>query len=353
MFTTDAAEFTVSLSGATTPIDQIGSIRVPVFKNDKAWAMSIGFDDNVFFEVNAMPMLTGWGWQGTIYLIGNKVDPARDEGWIFDAPDFEYWHNQGWAIGGHGMNHVRPSSQQNAIDEIIQVYDLLRGYFDDFAADHRILSFAAPMTNPDYHPAFEEIWQNGPECEMILNEGHAGGLWRMDEGGVEPKFGKASVFELGCQLGRIGDWDADDRIAFIDSAGSETNHYWMILLEHGVDNHPDGYFWTLMENMHNTYGPDGLDNIWVAPAEVIYSYTLLRRTSTVQGDHSTGLHSPHRQAPRAPTPASVAVYTLDGRLAAVGNTRAPARAGLPSGTYVVEATRGPMRARSLVHLGDR
>jgi hypothetical protein len=291
--------------------------------------------------------------------MGYKVDPTRDEGWIFDVPDFEYWHNQGWAIGGHGMNHVRPSSQQNAIDEIIGSYNQLRGYFDAFAPDHKILSFAAPMTNPDYHPAFEAIWQNGPECEMILNEGHAGGLWRMDEGGYEPKYVGAAMFELGCQLGRIGDWDADETIAFIE-ARMDTAHYWMILLEHGVDHKPDHYFWTLLPHMYNTYGPPGLDNILVEPAELIYSYALLKRTSTVERNNSTASRTACGRAEGRGQPTAVAVHTLDGRLVAANATRSPysraARAmgtALRSGTYVIEAARGSVRTKTVMLLGDR
>jgi hypothetical protein len=74
---------------------------------------------------------------------------------------------------------------------------------------------------------------------------------------------------------------------------------------------------------------------------------------------TTGSKAPVRQAPNlSAVPGPVAVYSLDGRLLTVAGSPASVRqlragAGLPSGTYLLRAPTGAVRAEALVGHGDR
>lgn len=271
MFTTPASTFTVTVTNPTSTTN-LGVVQKATLKDNKHFAWSEGMDDNTYLK-NEATVLENYGWRGTFYLIGNIVDSTRNEDWIVDLPYLAQKLNIGWAIGNHTWDHECTSPN---LTTVTQGYNRVKDIVDASSLKNSYLaiSFAAPCVNPTYNPIIQSLKNTSAE-PVQFDEGQ--GLGSMS---VEP-----GAFDFSAQVNRDPEIDnttpqlAIDRLNTMNNTyNSAGTHLWYNTLTHGSKETPLN---TVAAFAYTTYGPGGNNVLWMAPAEVIYSYLLTRDKSVV------------------------------------------------------------------------
>jgi hypothetical protein len=275
----------VTLTGAKD-IANAGRVEKTTLKDDKAWAWSHGFDDNFFLKA-AMAHFTAKGWTGSLFMIAKDVQDNRREDWTIDAPDLRDFLAQGWAIGSHTWGHEcfveNPDYRQTVLDGYHRLAEVVA---TSMRPDYRIVSFAAPCFDANYHPLILQM-RDAKETAVLFNESGAG--FRMV---VDPAVSEAFVveektavaFNYDLPVGRDARIESElpNVLAEIDwmaANSSATRHLWYNTLAHG--GHEDAIK-QVVDHVYNNYGPGGTDEVWVAPSDEIYSYLLVRDKTAVR-----------------------------------------------------------------------
>jgi peptidoglycan/xylan/chitin deacetylase (PgdA/CDA1 family) len=278
--TTSGEQLTISVERALAELPGFGRVQKAVLKNDKHWAWSHSFDDNQYIETDAVAAFREKGWAATVYMICNIVDDDRDEDWIVDAIDLQQLVQEGWGIGNHTWSHNYADDAAWAEQDIIRCQDRLREVISPVEPEYKISSFAAPMFDSQYHPIILKLRDQNPAIELLFNE--SGDNWFLE---VEP-----GVFNYDAPIGR--DWrvelagtghgeDILPKLEAMIETLSEENHVWYNTFTHATDNRPEQGLFPFVDFVYDRYGPGGTDEVWVAPAEEIYSYLLIRDHSRV------------------------------------------------------------------------
>lgn len=288
-FTTNATNVEIVLTNPTST-GAIGSIAKAPLKDDKDFAWSLGMDDNTGLK-DTVTALEQYGWQGTFFLIGYIVDDTRDEDWIVDAPYLHQKLVSGWAIGNHGWESLcsTPISEQDITDG----YNRLRGVVNASPRpNYKIISFAAPCFVSDYHPVILNHRDNGTNA-VQFNESGNRATQLVDPGASEdiyadnPHNPRAYAFDFDEPVGR--DTFLERQISEPETLMAQFDwmasrhaqngeHLWHNTLVHGGHEEDVG---TVASYLHSTYGPNGTDQVWVAPSDQIYSYLLVRERTAV------------------------------------------------------------------------
>ena len=283
MFTTDTEQVKVVLNGVADP-NSVGNISKATLKDDKKWAWSIGFDDNVFLQP-AIDLLNAKGWAGTLFMISEKIDDTREEDWIIDTPDLHNLLDQGWSVGNHTWAH-ECFGQFDYQQTILDGYNRLQGIVDNSSKpDYKLISFAAPCFNGDYHQYILDMRDNG-QTAVQFNESGNDYMLRVDEGQTSDFYANgitATAFDFDLAVGRDFRIEYDlpyvlTQIDWMASHASSNHHFWYNNLSHGNREEEIGQ---VVNYIYTTYGPDGTDEAWVAPSDVIYSYLLVRDNTVV------------------------------------------------------------------------
>jgi len=287
LVTTSAVMLQVNIAGGTlTP--QTGTFTRTVLKDDLAWAWSHSFDDNRVFKERGIPAFDQYGYRATVYLIGKDIDEVRDEGWIIDRPDLVKLLNKGWGIGNHTWSHQYVADiggASAARQDILLLHTYLRQLADEAGhPDYRFIAFAAPMFDSDYHPIVQSLREE-PAHELLFNESGNRGIYRVDPGADEKDFYQ---FDPYAPLGRDGrvdefgsgsDQDQEFRadVSKMTANLNSTRHYWLNTFTHWVDDRPaDQSIFGFLAWIDQNYGVQSSHPVWVAPAEEIYSYMVVR-----------------------------------------------------------------------------
>lgn len=282
--TTNTDWVDVALTGAKD-LATVGAVEKAALKNDKAWAWSHGFDDNVHLKA-AIAHFTDKGWRGSLFMIAKDIQDNRREFWVLDAPDLHDFLAQGWAIGSHTWGHEcfveNPDYRQTVLDGYNRLAEVVAS---SPRPAYRIVSFAAPCFDVNYHPLILQMRDAG-ETAVLFNE--SGDGFRMM---VDPAVSEAFVaaektavaFNFNSPVGRDTriEWELPSVLAEMDwmaANSSDSRHLWYNTLAHG--NHEDAVK-QVVDYVYNRYGPGGTDEVWVAPSDEIYSYLLVRDKTVV------------------------------------------------------------------------
>ncbi len=242
--TTSGTDLELSIIQAE-PSDRLGTYSKAVLKDDKLWAWSHSFDDNVNFKQYGIPAFEKYGWRATVYLIGNEIDNTRNENWIVDKPDIMNLVKKGWGIGNHSWSHQNVDSLGGAgaaQNDVARLASYLRQAVDQAGRpDYRLIAFAAPNFDTNYLPVILGM-RDSHTTELMFDKSGDGGIMRVDPGINDDAF---HTFDPNQAVGRdwridsYGSGDSNDQAfrqdlsKMIASLGPD-RHYWLNTFAHGV-----------------------------------------------------------------------------------------------------------------------
>lgn len=326
-FTTHGQDIQILTQGASELTD-FGQISKSSLLDNKGFAWSHGLDDNVGLK-EQVSLLEGFGWKGTFFLIAESISDTRDEPWVVDRAYLEQKLALGWSFGNQTWDHecTPPFTQtmitraDDRLKEIVSTSD---------RSDYILTSFAAPCFAPEYHDVLLSLRDSGTTGLQYNESGNIGPLWIDTDASTEildseTQIPNAYPFDFDIAVGRSTNLSANDAGADIDTIDwiaerhAETGeHFWFNTLTHGDDDPTDDFgdeaaLRQFATHVYNTYGPNGNDQIWVAPSDQIYSYLLVREKSVIVDnqvfDASGGTVAiPTRTPPALPTPEADDVY---------------------------------------------
>ena len=251
-------------------------------KDNRAWAWSHGMDDNVNLQ-NQIDLITAKGWRATLFMIGKDVSPTRQEpGWIIDQPGLVTLINQGWNIGDHTWSHACYSDQTAAevTDGLAVVQQAVNA---STHPDHVVISFAAPCFDATYDGIFRSL-RNGPTTLLVDELGSGSpSLMNIDgadyiAGGTTATGFTSADFTIGRDTTIEADTTATQVFDWMSANAGTGQHFWFNTLTHGSHESTLG---PVLDYAYTHYGPGGTNEIWMAPEDEIYSYLLVRDSTTI------------------------------------------------------------------------
>ncbi len=286
MLTTGAARVEVQVAGVGNPYG-VGEIKKAALRNDKGFAWSHGMDDNVYLRAQ-VAVLEQYDWRGTFFLIAGTVDDARDEEWIADVPYVRRKLADGWSIGSHDWDGScrEPIDVQKMIDAAARLNQIVA---TSTVPTHRVISFAAPCFLASYHPLVL-AQRDAEETSILFNESGDVTPMIVDAAARAPVTGDsehdilAYDFDFDGNVGRgtelaFATQEALDTIDWMAARHAQTGeHFWYNTLSHGNE---EAALATFAAHVYSEYGPEGTNEVWVAPSDEIYSYLLTRDRSVI------------------------------------------------------------------------
>jgi hypothetical protein len=268
-----------------------GPFSKAALKYDKKWAWSHGLDDNRYLWPS-IHLFANRGWRATLYLIGKDIHDTRREPWIIDAPDIRELVDQGWGIGNHTWDHVcappwidDPTFMR---ETILNGYNRLQAVIDGSPAPpYRLIAFAAPCFRDEYHAYIQEIKGNGQTAVLFNESGNSYRLNVTPGAGDYSQGGKTAVaftYEMpvgrdtNLEMGATGVAAVKAEMGWLAANATPGRRFWYNTLSHG---HQEDALAQVVDYAYITYGPGGSNEVWVAPADEIYSYLLTRDHSQV------------------------------------------------------------------------
>ncbi|MFK7802844.1 MAG: polysaccharide deacetylase family protein [Anaerolineae bacterium] len=286
MVTTQADEISLILTPGTN-LANLCDVEKAHLLNDKQWAWTHGFDDNV----NLIPAIEAFrdkNWPATIFIIAKDFDKDRQEDWIVDEPFMnDTLLLDGWALGNHSWNHERfETSNPTAADYKADILDgqtrLEAGIARSLIPQFKLMVFAAPNFSSAYDAPFAEatettdlkLIETGNDFMLVVT-GDA--PFSTDETNTaQPiagrnKIGRDISIETNpaAVIGKL-DWMANN--------SNEDRRFWYNTLAHG--NHEISMM-SVLDYVWGNYGPGGTDEAWVSSSTEVYSYILNRDNATV------------------------------------------------------------------------
>lgn len=300
-FTYDPAAGTVTFTSAANvvrifldnPADlaNVGTFTKAPLKHNRKWAWSHGLDDNINLRPS-IQLFAEKGWRATLFLIGRDIHETRQEEWVIDAPDIREFVAQGWGIGNHTWDHACASPWIDdpvfMSETILNGYNRLQAVVGSSTVPHyRLAAFAAPCFRTEYHPYIQAMKGNG-ETAVLFNE--AGNDFRLVVTPGAPGYahdGKTAVpfnYEMAVgrdtniEMGSAGAAAVKEEMDWLAASATAERHFWYNTMSHGQQ---EGTLSQVADYAYYTYGPGGSNEMWVAPADEIYSYLLTRDNSQV------------------------------------------------------------------------
>ena len=280
--TTTGSALTIVADGATND-DDLGFVHRGKLKDNRSWAWSHGFDDNFNLEP-AIALFEEKDWTGSIYLIADLVDPTAVRNYAVDEIRGRELLNNGWSLGGHGSDSSCTDFNEPAvIESLTRIEDIVAG---SNRPDYHVTGFAAPCFVSQYHPIVLDLRDRGV-TDVRFNESGGDYIQIVDPGATTFFDGsrRADAFNIDARIGR------DVRIEFApfsqisadidwisEQSESDDLHLWYNSLSHG---NQEANVELLVDYIYDNYGPGGTDEVWVAPADQIYSYIITRDDTDV------------------------------------------------------------------------
>lgn len=282
------------------PEERVGDFEVAALKDDKAWAWSHSMDDNGNLRA-AIAVLRSHGWRGTLYLVSDWIAPGDTGGYLLNETELRELLDEGWALGNHTRDHQCDPARIDR-QTVLDGYEALRAIAGSSSRpDYRIISFAAPCMEWSYDPLLRDMIAAG-ETEALFNEAD-----KRDEGyqnyyrivieadaAVEEEW-RTTHFDPALPIGRNFDFESDEEgkgpamvIADLDEIAALAGpklHFWYNTASHGSG---EQKLQEVAAHVFERYGPGGTDEAWVAPAEEIYSYLLVRDGAIVRVEDQDG-----------------------------------------------------------------
>lgn len=292
--TTDLDGFKLMVGGYSETTG-IGTFEKVGLKEGKAWAYSHSFDDNYHLEAQ-IETLTGYNFPATLYLIAERVSENDLGAWEIDAGRMVELLEAGWSIGNHTWSHEANctvvETEAERVTSLIEAQNRLEGFIQSSnRPNYRIISFATPCGGEGRGASYSKIvgdFKENQQLPLLFNESNFG--FEMDV---------SSPYDFTATVSRDGRIDGSGAIAetitetFDGIAGRAANDpetpLWYNTFSHGSDLFGDNSvpFAEIMAYLDRTYGPNGSDEVWIAPADEIYSYLLVRDLTVVSISEST------------------------------------------------------------------
>ncbi|MEM9775218.1 MAG: hypothetical protein AAF902_11610, partial [Chloroflexota bacterium] len=277
----DQVKITVAVPSGETLPQGFGATTKTVLKDNKQWAWSHGFDDNTYLFAG-MELFEQKGWRGTIYLIGELLD-ERDEYWRVDLPAARRALENGWSLGSHSWGSQCDDPNQSAVK---RSFDKLEEIVASTTRnDYVVTAFAAPCFVSEYHPVVMDMRNNGITNVQFNESG--GWHFQITETNA-PAFQNGNHTALGVNfdepIGRdfgieyLGITEMKFRIDWAASNSNSSRHIWYNTGAHGSQ---EDDIAPVLDYVFDTYGPNAANTVWVAPADEIYGYILVRDFSVV------------------------------------------------------------------------
>ena len=304
MVTSEAQTLIVELAGVTD-FNQLGDISKANLKDNKLWAWSHSFDDNHFLE-EAIDIMQKHDLPATMYVVGDWIDSGYPWEGDLTALELHQLMDAGWSIGNHTLDHdnncgVRPSlaeRRQSILHTEITLKEVIQ---TSNRPNYKVISFAVPCGGADrfndYHQIVKKLRDEG-KTDLLFSEGGHEAPLHID---ASPHFD----FDLQIKRDLAIDGEEDNTAeikAIFDSASlnartKSAGVFWYNSFSHGTRTFGNNAYKlnAVAEYFVATYGKNGSDEAWMAPADEIYSYLLVRDLTTI----TTAVTSP----PIEPTPA--------------------------------------------------
>jgi hypothetical protein len=277
----------------TNPVDisQMGNFSKAVLKDNKQWAWSHGLDDNRYLDAS-IQLLTEKGWRGTLFLIGADIHETRQEPWIIDATEIKQLVAAGWSVGNHTWDHEcsppRIDNPQFMRDSILNGYNRLVTIIQTSPVpDYQVIAFAAPCFRAEYHPYIQEMVANG-QTAVRFNESGNDHTLVVDPGASDySQGGRTAVAfnysqtigrDVRLEMGNEGVTAVKAEMDWLSAQAAPGRHFWYNTLSHG---HQEMNLNQAVQHAYYLFGPGGRNELWMAPADAIYSYLLVRDHSQV------------------------------------------------------------------------
>lgn len=296
VFTTGASRVDIRVDGLVTPAEQIGEVRKAALRDDKRWAYSLTFDDGrLSVWENGKPLLDRLGYRAGVAIIGEWMLPpdvslgtcgdsiiwrGNPDGaltWDYmDASRVAALLASGWSLYNHGFFHSSPESMPGCIVENIARCTEALAYA---LGGYRTLVYTAYQN----HDSLRDLAiQNYPTLGLPIIQANGGGAIAVDS----IAWGNLPFVLQRWDVGR----PRDDRpgtsgaIYYMDEAhrkavGDPNLHFWLSLHGHNVER--NDVAGSSLDYLHFTYGPGGTDEVWVAPADVVFQYLATRDHAVV------------------------------------------------------------------------
>jgi peptidoglycan/xylan/chitin deacetylase (PgdA/CDA1 family) len=311
-FTTSENQVVVITEGLQS-LEGFGNYTFEKLKYGKSWAWSHGLDDNVNLAAQ-IAAIKAKGWRAMLYLIGESIDDTREEGWIEDVPDIHRHLADGWSIGNHGWHSECVSEDPEVLEnDVILGYNrLVEIVAGSSIPTYKITAFAAPCFRTNYTPIILDHRDQGTTAVQFNESGsnYEGLLLADDLSGsatdyINGSYGATaltydSLISRNTSIG-IDNADVMARMDWASANSGSSRHIWFNTLTHG---NQESDLSTILDYAYDTYGPDGSDELWMAPADEIYSYFLVRdnTTVTIGSLQTVETESPPPTPTPAPTP---------------------------------------------------
>ena len=294
MVTSAADQVIVELVGVSNPKD-VGEVSKARLKDNKRWAWSHAFDDNHYLD-DPIEVMLKYDLPATMYVVGDWINFGEPWEGDLSAEDLHELMARGWSIGNHTAKHdnncgdQQPSKEARRASIIRAEQSLDEVIVDSPNPDYKVLSFAVPCGGvdrfKDYHELILEMRDSG-ETDILFSEGgHENPLFtdvappfdfnrqikrdlRID-GSVDNGAEIMDVFDS-IYLSTLPDPVGTNEIIWYNSFSHNRN-----LFGDNVKKLDEVAYYFVY-----TYGKQGSDVAWMAPADVIYSYLLNRDLAQV------------------------------------------------------------------------
>ena len=298
--TTDADEVLVAIQGEGVDLENIGSVKVATLKDDKAWALSLTFDDG-FLSVRdyALPELRRYGYRAGVAVIGRWLDRDDSAGWGYCGRDeLSELVAAGWGMFNHSYSSF-DAPADISYEEAIRCQEAIRRHLPvsthisggEEGTGYASSVFTVPFANPLWVPVIDDSTEAlGLYLTQIFSDDGAR-LALVDD---PTPFTPAALAEGSYHITRddIKDWVEAGYNYFDQAHGASLadppGHAWVSLHAHRVGYGED---WCALAEaaayVYHTYGPGqtcatcGRDQVWVAPSDEVLQYLVLRAATEV------------------------------------------------------------------------
>ena len=290
--TTNASELLLAARGEGLTPANIGAYSLAALKDDKLWAYSLTFDDGRLSVYQyALPELTRYGYRAAIAVIGGWLDlpNALEQGYC-RAEELTQVLAAGWSLFNHSYTHgsINSISLGEALNCQEAISRHLSGYHPSV--------FTVPDTNAEVDRRWKPIIDsNIPLLGLQVMQFSTG--W---EGNPFAIVDSIMFSNATYKMGRldIANGARPPQGYFDDAHGRATSgtpqHTWISL--HGHDPNPLSSdpervreWCSLAEStayLYHAYGAGGTDEVWMAPADEVFQYLVVR--SYVRATRSEG-----------------------------------------------------------------
>lgn len=265
-FTTGASRVEVRAWGTDPAQPGLGAVRKAALRGDKKWAYSLTLDDGYASQhTNGLRFLGPYGYQATVAVVGKYLDQATDGSTYATAAQLRALQAAGWGLSNHTYNH-RYVSQFGSTAQVISDINAATQSIMNAVPGYRPLVFTAPYVDTAYNPI---IAANVEALGLRLLQTLGYEAVQVDRINFSPSYfmalGRTQVLHSGSQF------DDMHRRA-VERPGE---HWWLSLHSHAVEDVCDCTE-TSTSHLYETYGAGGTDEVWVAPAETVYQYLVVR-----------------------------------------------------------------------------